>query len=120
MKIKELEDAIKEHAISSGSYTTEEETGEFFDYRHDKIMSQAAQTMLELMKADDWQLMESAPKDGKPFYVKASYQVPFKWKFYSPKSQQFKRGIKGRWQEMNEYCGWDNSDKTPDQWKPKT
>ena len=33
---------------------------------------------------------------------------PVRWKPYSPKSQQFKRGCKGRWQKMNEYAGWDN------------
>lgn len=33
---------------------------------------------------------------------------PVRWKPYSPKSQQFKSGRKGRWQKMNEYAGWEN------------
>ncbi|WP_433950823.1 hypothetical protein [Brevundimonas bullata] len=28
---------------------------------------------------------------------------------YSPRSEQFRRGIKGRWQKMTEYGGWENS-----------
>lgn len=66
---------------------------------------------------EEWQPIETAPKDGKSFYVQAHYKVPFKWKPYKPKSQQFKQGIRGRWQEMNDYGGWENSDKTPDEWQ---
>ncbi len=43
--------------------------------------------------------------------VKKGYGVfwaPVRWKPYSPKSEQFKRGWKGRWQMMNEYSGWNN------------
>lgn len=40
---------------------------------------------------------------------------PYRWKAYSPKSEQARRGIKGRWQAMNEYGGWDNA-KAPDEW----
>lgn len=33
---------------------------------------------------------------------------PVRWHPYKPNSQQAKRGIKGRWQEMGEYGGWHN------------
>lgn len=40
---------------------------------------------------------------------------PYRWKAYSPKSEQFRRGIKGRWQAMGEYGGWDNAP-APNEW----
>jgi hypothetical protein len=40
---------------------------------------------------------------------------PYRWKAYSPKSEQFRHGIKGRWQALNEYAGWDNAP-APDEW----
>jgi hypothetical protein len=43
------------------------------------------------------------PKDGKTYYVRLL--SPVRWKPYSPKSQQYKSGVKGQWQEMNEYGG---------------
>lgn len=33
---------------------------------------------------------------------------PMRWKPYSPKSEQFRKGRKGRWQMMNFFGGWDN------------
>ena len=35
-----------------------------------------------------------------------------RWLPYKPSSQQFKAGIKGRWQVANDY-GWENADFTP-------
>lgn len=40
---------------------------------------------------------------------------PYRWQPYKPTSEQFRRGVKGRWQAMNEYGGWDNA-KVPDEW----
>ncbi|MBV7408711.1 DUF1192 domain-containing protein [Maritimibacter sp. DP1N21-5] len=43
--------------------------------------------------------------------VKEGYATefyPVRWLAYKPKSDQFRRGIKGRWQRMNEYGGWEN------------
>jgi hypothetical protein len=47
------------------------------------------------------------PRDGEVY--QAVYCVPVRWKAYSPKSEQFRMGIKGRWQQMTEYGGWENS-----------
>ena len=69
---------------------------------------------------EDWFPMETAPKDKTIFYVKESYRVPFRWKPYRPKRQKIRHGVKGRWQEMNEYGGWVNSNKKPDKWQPDT
>jgi hypothetical protein len=61
-----------------------------------------------------WQDIATAPLDGTTFY--ARFQAPFRWLPYSPKSQQFKSGIKGRWQMMNDYGGWENTEYRPDDW----
>lgn len=49
---------------------------------------------------------DDPPKDGTPFYMQTISVLRFKP--YKPNSQQAKQGIKGRWQEMNEYGGWEN------------
>jgi hypothetical protein len=33
----------------------------------------------------------------------------FRWHPYKPASEQYRRGKRGRWQEANEYGGWDNT-----------
>jgi hypothetical protein len=75
-----------------------------------------ALALADKVTGEPWKLFKTAPKDGRQFYVRESYLIPFKWKPYKPNSQQFKRGIKGRWQQMNEYGGWDNATRTPDEW----
>lgn len=61
-----------------------------------------------------WRSMESAPKDGTPFY--ARHQSPFRFQPYKANSEQARRGIKGRWQTMNEYGGWDNCPEPVGDW----
>ena len=56
---------------------------------------------------------EAPPKTGAIFY--GHTWSPYRWKAYSPKSEQFRRGLKGRWQAMNEHGGWDNA-KAPNEW----
>jgi hypothetical protein len=46
------------------------------------------------------------PKDGTPIVMQV--ENVFRYLPYKPSSQQAKRGDKGRWQEMNEFGGWDN------------
>lgn len=60
-----------------------------------------------------WTPGEPPKRDGEVVY--GHTWQPYRWKAYSPKSQQFRHGIKGRWQAMNEYGGWDNA-KAPDEW----
>lgn len=51
--------------------------------------------------------MSEHPKD-KMFYIK-TVAGPFRWKEYKPQAKkQMKR--EGRWQEGNEWGGWDNCD----------
>ena len=47
--------------------------------------------------------------------VEVTVKQTMRYKHYSPKSQQFKRGIKGRWQIFNGF-GWDNCE-APESWK---
>lgn len=59
----------------------------------------------------DWiDSTEKLPKNCQPVYAKRLVR----YKLYKPQSQQFKRGIKGRWQEFNGY-GWDNCE-PPVEW----
>lgn len=46
------------------------------------------------------------PMDGTPFY--ALVRLPMRYLPYKPNSEQRRRGIKGRWQAMNDYGGWEN------------
>ena len=62
-----------------------------------------------------WKDIKDAPKDGSvivvPYYVK--------WKPYAKTSEQFKSGIKGRWQTSNGYGGGSNIDFTPSYYAPQ-
>ncbi|MBK6414142.1 hypothetical protein [Sphingopyxis sp.] len=46
------------------------------------------------------------PMDGTPIYMRIISVL--RYQPYKPNSQQFKAGITGRWQQMNEFGGWDN------------
>lgn len=59
---------------------------------------------------------DTPPMDGTAFY--ARYEAPFRWLPYKPASGQFKSGIKGRWQMMNDYGGWENTENEPTEWRP--
>lgn len=48
-------------------------------------------------------IADDSLKSGKPFIVATS----MRWLPYKTTSEQYKRGIKGRWQIANEH-GWDN------------
>jgi hypothetical protein len=54
------------------------------------------------------------PRDGEVY--QAEFCVPVRWKAYKPTSEQFRHGIKGRWQKMNEYGGWENADHAGRHW----
>jgi hypothetical protein len=47
------------------------------------------------------------PRDGQTYFV--TIRVPMRWAAYKPKSEQFRHGIAGRWQKMNEFGGWENA-----------
>lgn len=49
---------------------------------------------------------DAMPMDGTPICVRAV--STYRYQPYKPTSEQRKRGIKGRWQEMSEYGGWQN------------
>lgn len=62
-----------------------------------------------------WQPQHTMPRDGTAFY--ARHQSPFRFQPYKPTSEQARRGIKGRWQTMNEFGGWDNCHEPVGPWK---
>lgn len=49
---------------------------------------------------------DEPPKDGTVIYRRVV--SVYRYKPYAKSSQQFKRGEAGRWQEMNQYGGWEN------------
>ena len=55
------------------------------------------------MKLSEVNAEERTPENCVPVNVYTTYR----FNHYKESSQQFKRGIKGRWQEFNGY-GWDN------------
>lgn len=75
--------------------------------------AQTIREALALASALQPRPISEAPMDGREFYAIGVYQVPYRFKLYKPSSNEFKRGIKGRWQKMNEYGGWDNTDQEP-------
>ncbi len=60
-----------------------------------------------------WNLGEPPKEDGAIVYGHS--WGPYRWKAYSPKSEQARHGIKGRWQVMNDFGGWENA-KAPAEW----
>jgi len=71
------------------------------------ISSRGRQDSLRSAAGNSMPQGEPPKIDGKVFQVVLSF--PMRWKAYSPKSEQFRHGTKGRWQQMNEYGGWDNA-----------
>jgi len=62
-----------------------------------------------------WQDISTAPRDGTPFY--ATFEMPMRWKEYKPAARR--QGYPaGRWQTMNGYGGWENTDLVPINWRP--
>lgn len=53
----------------------------------------------------DWRT-DKPPEDGTAIQMRTIQLLRFKP--YKPTSQQARAGLKGRWQQMNEYGGWDN------------
>ncbi len=59
-----------------------------------------------LLAVDPWKPAEDAPTDGRVVTMRSHHHVRFK--AYQPGSTQLRRGIPGRWQQLNQYGGWDN------------
>lgn len=57
--------------------------------------------------------VDAPPQDGSVFY--GHWWSPTRWLAYKPSSEQARRGIKGRWQTMNEFGGWENAT-PPNEW----
>ena len=55
--------------------------------------------------------IESAPKDGQAVYG----LLVMRRLSYKPSSEQYRKGIKGRWQEWNGF-GWENAREQPGEW----
>ena len=56
----------------------------------------------------NWQDVATAPQDGTPILARVVTTIRFKP--YKPGSRELRRGVKGRWQQLNMYGGWDNCD----------
>lgn len=64
----------------------------------------------------DYRPISEAPRDGSWINVRAVRT--YRFKLYSPKSPQFKKGQKGRWQAITEYGGWENCEEPVGDWVP--
>lgn len=54
------------------------------------------------------------PRDGTLCRIGRHSETVVKWELYRPNSQQFKKGIKGRWTESNYYGGFYNAKFDPE------
>jgi hypothetical protein len=109
MNTKEAIEELKELNDALGTALTEDAL----------ITKTALEHAIEVMKASEWQPIESAPRDGSVFYGVGYAQIPYRFKLYSPYSQEYKQGIKGRWQRLDEYGGWNNTVTPPQNWIPQ-
>jgi hypothetical protein len=81
-------------------------------YRKATLAAPDDQRVKELEAQIEWR-SDAPPRSAEPIY--GHTWSPYRWQAYKPSSEQFRRGIKGRWQAMNEHGGWDNA-KAPDEW----
>lgn len=81
------------------------------------IAEDAAAALTRLREEGEWQT-GTPPLDGGMIDVR--FTQTMKYTHYRPGSRQLKYK-KGRWQEVGEYGGWDNSSIDPAnfEWKPK-
>lgn len=86
----------------------------------DEALGLSPDTLLALIRGEavvmQGQSMETAPRDGTPICVRVTKIL--RWLPYKGSSQQRKRGIEGRWQELNEHGGWDNCAPPQTEWMP--
>jgi len=59
---------------------------------------------------------DAPPQDGTAIYMRVTTIQSYRFAAYHPKSAQAHRGLKGRWQVLNEYAGWDNCPPPRGQW----
>ena len=77
-----------------------------------KLQLVDANVVNEALKKQAIPWAKNPPEDGSIIFV----GVSMKFTPYSEKSNQFKRGIKGRWQMCNGYGGWENIPTPPPVW----
>ena len=84
-----------------------------------RLLQDAAAAIRDLqtmVPPDGWR-EDDPPEDGT--YILAANIGTMRWTSYKTTSEQFRRGIKGRWQRAGEYGGWDNAGK-PTVWRFQT
>lgn len=62
----------------------------------------------------DWRPISEAPMDGRSFFGRVIETI--RYLPYKDASEQARLGIKGRWQRLNEYGGWENALISPNEW----
>ncbi len=63
-------------------------------------------------RAPQWQHISTAPRDGRSFYGRVI--MPMR---YLPYKKGHNEDTDGRWQTVNEYGGWENTDHVPEDWE---
>lgn len=86
-----------------------ENTNKAHEKKIDELIQKLAEyhnTSIGYTPPTPWKSARTAPMDGTEIYMRSL--TPMRYKLYKPNSQEFKRGIKGRWQSMTDYGGWEN------------
>ena len=63
---------------------------------------------VEAANGSGWRPIGTAPKGEPGLMIDVRSATTYRWLPYSGKSEQFRKGIKGRWQRATEY-GWENA-----------
>lgn len=80
----------------------------------DLFVEQARAMALEEAKANAGKPIAEAPRDGTPLIVISIKTENMRYKPYLKGSPQQRRGIRGRWQVLNDYGGWMNCNEPDD------
>ena len=96
---------INQHSITSGNILTEKETGRVVAVFYNDYDIESCVEQMQAARTSEWVSVDTLPENCQPVYVEEPQC--YRFHHYKPISQQYKKGIKGRWQKFDGY-GWNN------------